>query len=214
MVNIGILGDISVGKTSLLRVFVRYLNKGDIENVEGGIKCTVVKTDFSGEATVPGGSKEESLNEKETKTIHPNRVVFREDTSQRAHTLFSPGGDVRRAVVKMGVITISRIATQIVAVFSCDRPIEEQFAFFNDIRFFPDHIFGCINKIDLIKGNKTQREKKLGQMKTQIEEFFQKRKISINEFFITCGETVEGFEDIESYNDKVAEMILKITTGN
>ena len=145
MVNIGILGDISVGKTSLLRVFVRYLNKGDIENVEGGMKCTVVKTDFSGEATVPGGSKEESLNEKETKTIHPNRVVFREDTSQRAHTLFSPGGDVKRAVVNMGLISISRIATQIVAVFSCDRPIEEQFAFFNDIRFFPDHIFGCIN---------------------------------------------------------------------
>lgn len=214
MVNVGILGDISVGKTSLLRIFVRYLNKGEIENVEGGMKCTVVKTDFSGEATVPGGSKEDSLNEKETKTIHPNRVVFREDASQRTHTLFSPGGDVKRAVVKMGVITISRIATQIVAVFSCDRAIEEQFAFFNDIRFFPDKIYGCINKIDLIKGNKTQRDKKLGEMKKQIEEFFQKCKINVNEFFVTCGETVEGFEDIESYNDRVAEMILKITIAS
>ena len=214
MVNLGILGDISVGKTSLLRIFVRYLNKGDIENVEGGMKCTVVKTDFSGEATVPGGSKEESLNEKETKTIHPNRVVFREDESQKAHTLFSPGGDVRRAVVRMGVITISRISTQIIAVFSCDRAIQEQFSFFNDIRFFPTQIYCCINKIDLLKGNKTQRNKKLGEMKKAIEEFFQKRKIEVKEFFITCGETIEGFEDIESYNDKVAEMILKITTAN
>ncbi|TFG08994.1 MAG: hypothetical protein EU539_00960, partial [Promethearchaeota archaeon] len=90
MVNIGLLGDISVGKTSILRLFVRYLNKGEIEKVEGGKKCTVVKTDFSGEATIPGGEKEDKLNQKETKTIHPNRVVFREDESNRAHTIFSP----------------------------------------------------------------------------------------------------------------------------
>ena len=112
MVNVGLLGDISVGKTSILRLFVKYLNKGDVEKVEGGKKCTVVKTDFSGEATVPQGDKEDKLNEKETKTIHPNRLVFREDESGRAHTIFAPGGDVGRAVVKMGVITISRIATQ------------------------------------------------------------------------------------------------------
>ena len=54
MVNIGLLGDISVGKTSILRLFVRYLKKGDIEKVKGGTKCSVVKADFSGEATVPG----------------------------------------------------------------------------------------------------------------------------------------------------------------
>ena len=93
MVNIGLLGDISVGKTSILRLFVKYLNKGDIEHVDGGKKCTIVKTDFSGEATLPGGDKENKLNEKETKTIHPNRVVFREDESNKAHTIFAPGGD-------------------------------------------------------------------------------------------------------------------------
>ncbi len=214
MVNIGLLGDISVGKTSLLRLFVRYLNKGDIENVEGGKKCTVVKTDFSGEATLPGGEKEDKLNQKETKTIHPNRVVFREDDNNRAHTIFGPGGDSSRAVVKMGIITISRIATQIIAVFSCDREIEIQFKFFNDIRFFPDQIFACINKVDLIKGNKTQKQKKLEEIKKQIETFFKEKKIGIKDFFITCGETVEGFDDIESYNNQVAEMILKITTAN
>ncbi len=209
MVNIGLLGDVSVGKTSILRLFVRYINKGDIEKVEGGVKCSTVKVDFSGEATVPGGEKEDALDEKATKTIHPNRVVFRENVTNKAHTIFGPGGDRRRAVVKMGIITISRIATQIIAVFSCDRDLAPQFEFFNDVRFFPDHIYVCINKIDLIKGDKG---KKLEEMKQKIIEFFEKRKIGISETFITCGEIVEGFEDIETYNNRVAEMILEITT--
>ena len=209
MVNIGLLGDISVGKTSILRLFVRYLNKGEIENVKGGMKCTVVKTDFSGEATIPGGDKEDSLNEKETKTIHPNRVVFREDDSGKAHTIFAPGGDRQRAVVKMGIITISRIATQIIAVFSLDRDLERQFEFFNDVRFFPDKIYVCINKIDLLEGN---RDKKVEELKTKITNFFNKRKIVINEFFETCGETIDNFEDIQTFNNRVAEMILEITT--
>ncbi|MHA2290351.1 MAG: hypothetical protein ACXABG_16310 [Promethearchaeota archaeon] len=211
MVNIGLLGDISAGKTSILRLFVKYLKVGDIEKVEGGKKCTVVKTDFSGEATVPGGAKEDALNQKETKTIHPNRVVFREDESGKAHTIFAPGGDVQRNVVRMGVITISRIASQIVAVFSCDRPLETQFAFFNDVRFFPDKIFVCINKIDLIKKD---AEKKVEEAKVKIEDFFKQRKITVKEFFITCAESVEGFEDVQTYNDHTAEMILDITVAN
>ena len=209
MVNIGLLGDVSVGKTSILRLFVRYLKKGDIEKVKGGIKCSVVKADFSGEATVPGGEKEDLLNEKETKTIHPNRIVFREDDTNKAHTIFAPGGDRSRAVVKMGIITISRIATQIIAVFALDRDLKPQFEFFNDVRFFPDKIYVCINKIDLVKGDKA---KKLDEVKTQIINFFEKRKIAINDTFITCGETIQGFEDVETYNNQVAEMILKITT--
>jgi GTPase SAR1 family protein len=209
MVNIGLLGDISVGKTSILRLFVRYLNQGDIENVKGGLKCTVVKTDFSGEATVPRGDKEDSLNEKETKTIHPNRVVFREDASGKAHTIFAPGGDRQRAVVKMGIITISRIATQIIAVFSLDRELEEQFGFFNDVRFFPDKIYVCLNKVDLLESD---RDKKLNALKTKITNFFNKRKIVINEFFETCGETIENFEEVQTFNNRVAEMILEITT--
>ena len=209
MVNIGLLGDVSVGKTSILRLFVRYLKKGDIENVEGGIKCSVVKADFSGEATVPGGNKESALDEKETKTIHPNRIVFREDANNKAHTIFAPGGDRSRAVVKMGIITISRIATQIIAVFSMDRELERQFEFFNDVRFFPDKIFVCINKVDLIEGDK---EKKVEEVTSKIKSFFEKRKIVINEFFITCGETVDNFDEVEKFNNRVPEMILEITT--
>jgi len=210
MVNIGLLGDISAGKTSILRLFVKYLKVGDIEKVEGGQKCTVVKTDFSGEATVPGGDKEDRLNQKETKTIHPNRVVFREDKSGRAHTIFAPGGDRKRAVVKMGIITISRIATQIVAVISLDRELERQFEFFNDVRFFPDKIYVCINKIDLVEGDK---DKKIEEIQKKIDTFFNQRKISVIEYFITCGETIKDFPEVEEYNNHVAEMILGITVS-
>jgi len=210
MTNIGLLGDISVGKTSILRLFVRYINKEEIENVEGGLKCNILKTDFSGEATLPGGNKSDALNEKETKTIHPNRVVFRELESGKAHTIFGPGGDRKRAVVKMGIITISRIATQIIAVFSAERDLDPQFDFFNDVRFFPDNISVCINKIDLLEGDK---EAKVENIKSTISDFFSKRKINVKDYFITCGETVDNFEDIEKYNDHVAEMILKITTS-
>jgi len=211
VVNIGLLGDISVGKTSILRLFVRYINRGEIEKIEGGISASVVKTDFSGEATVPRGNKVDTLNEKETKTIHPNRVVFREDASGKAHTIFAPGGDRSRAVVKMGIITISRIATQIIAVFSLDRELDRQFEFFNDVRFFPDKIYVCINKIDLLEGDK---EKELEKLTKKISDFFNKRKININEFFVTCGETVDNFDGVEEYNNHVAEMILKITTSH
>ena len=208
MVNIGLLGDISAGKTSILRLFVKYLKVGDIEKVKGGQKCTIVKTDFSGEATIPGGDKEDRLNQKETKTIHPNRVVFREDKSGKAHTIFAPGGDRKRAVVKMGIITISRIATQIIAVISLDRKLERQFEFFNDVRFFPDKIFVCINKIDLVEGDK---DKKIEEVKKKIDSFFNQRKISVIEYFITCGETIKDFAEVEKYNNRVAEMILGIT---
>ncbi len=207
MVNIGLLGDVSVGKTSLLRLFVRYLKKGDIEKVKGGLKCSVVKADFSGEATVPGGDKEDALNEKETKTIHPNRIVFREDSTNKAHTIFSPGGDRERSVVRMGIITISRISTVIVGVFSFDRDLAPQFEFFNDIRFFPDKIHVCLNKFDLLKGDK---EKQIEEIKQKIKAFFTERKIEVAGIYLTCGETVEGFEDIETYNNRVAEMILEI----
>lgn len=172
---------------------------------------SVVKTDFSGEALVPKGDKVDTLDEKETKTIHPNRVVFREDSSGKAHTIFAPGGDRSRAVVKMGIITISRIATQIIAVFSLDRDVDRQFEFFNDVRFFPEKIYVCINKIDLLKGDKV---KEIEKLKKKINDFFIKRKITVQDVFVTCGETVNNFDEVEKYNNRVAEMILRITTSH
>jgi translation elongation factor EF-Tu-like GTPase len=211
MVNIGLLGDVSVGKTSILRLFVRYLKKGDIEKVDGGVKCSVVKADFSGEATVPGGDKEDVLNEKETKTIHPNRIVFREDKTNKAHTIFAPGGDRQRSVVRMGIITISRISTAIIGVFALDRDIDSQLEFFSDVRFFPEKIHVCLNKIDLIENF---GEKELENVKKEIANFFEQRKVKVEDFYITCGEIIEDFDDIEKYNNRVPEMILEITTKN
>ena len=116
MVNIGLLGDVNAPKTELLRMLVRYINIGRLEQIKGGIKCSVVKTDFSGEPTTAPESRQ-NCEIPGSMTVHPNRVVFREMESGKNHSLFSPGGDKVRAVIKMGIITISRIATRILAVF-------------------------------------------------------------------------------------------------
>jgi len=109
----------------------------------------------------------------------------------------------------MGVITISRIASQIIAIFSLDRDIKSQFKFFNDVRFFPNKIFACINKVDLVKGD---LDKILEEVKNEISAYFGKRKINVENFFVTCAETVQGFEKVKEYNDAVCEMILNIIT--
>jgi len=106
-------------------------------------------------------------------------------------------------------MNLDQIKTQIIAVFSLDRKLERQFEFFNDVRFFPDKISVCINKIDLLEGD---RDKGLEDIKSKINKFFNQRKISVSDYFITCGETVSNFEEVEEYNNHVAEMILEITT--
>ena len=204
MTNLGLLGAVSVGKTTILRLFVKYLNTKRIEEIEGGVECKVIKTDFSGEAIL-----NPETGVKETKTIHPNRVVFRELENNKNHSIFAPGGDRGRAVVRMGVITISRIAKQIIAVFDSSRDIKKQFKFFQDVRFFPKNIYVCFNKMDLIPED--ERDEKFETMKSQVVEFFAKRKIKIQEFHRTCAESLDGMQD---YNDTVAEMLLKIATTN
>jgi hypothetical protein len=204
MVNIGLLGAVSVGKTTLLRLFVLYVKKNKIDAIDGGKSCTVIKHDFSGEAVL-----NPDASDKETKTIHPNRVIFKENDSGRNHTLFAPGGDRSRAVVRMGIITISRIAKQIVAVFACDRPIEDQFEFFNDVRYFPKEIYVCFNKFDLITAE--DKEAYLNELQEKASEFFAKRKITVREYFRTCAETNEEYA---IYNDNAAKMMLQIATDN
>lgn len=204
MVNIGLLGAVSVGKTTLLRLFVLYVKKDKIKSIDGGAPCTVIKHDFSGEAVL-----NPDASDKETKTIHPNRVIFKEDDTGKNHTLFAPGGDRARAVVRMGIITISRIAKQIIAVFACDRPIEEQFEFFNDVRYFPKEIYVCFNKFDLIPED--NKEDYLSDFQGKVEDFFAKRKIIVKEYFRTCA---ENNDEYTNYNDNAARMMLKIAVEN
>ncbi|MCP4762492.1 MAG: hypothetical protein GY870_11990 [archaeon] len=204
MVNIGFLGGVSVGKTTLLRNFVSYINRSKVP-------CSLIKIDFSGESVQIDADKE-------TKTIHPNRVFFKDDITGSNHTLFAPGGDRERAVVRMGIITISRIAKQIVTVFSLDRPLKEQFEFFESIRHIPKEIYVCFNKFDFIKyedndklSNSMIEELKMEELKIKVNNFFNKRKVKIKNIFFTCAEMNEEFN---LYNNNAAQMILKIATEN
>ncbi len=203
MVNVGLLGAVSVGKTTILRQFVKYVEESRISEVDKDITCSIVKTDFSGESTLkPGESKE-------TKTIHPNRVVFREDKTGKNHTLFAPGGDRERAVVKMGIITISRIARKIIAVFDVTRELDSQFKFFTDVRFFPKDIAVCLNKYDMLaETNKDTVDATIKDYQAKIKDFFDKRRIVVTNFYPTCAETKDEYK---KFNDAVVNMLLDIT---
>jgi len=197
MTNIGFLGAVNVGKTSLLRLFVDHCKKSLKKS------CTVIKSDFSGESTAYDQEIPAT-----TKTIHPNRVYF-SDKENHNHTLFAPGGDKERAVVRMGIITISRIAKQIVAVFDLDQNLDYQFEFFSSVRHIPRDIYVCFNKFDLV-------DKKGGielaqDWEIKVKKYFDKRRIKVKDFYVTCA---EDNEEYKIYNKAAAEMILKITSEN
>ena len=207
MVNIGILGSVSAGKTTLLRLFVKMCNeKGKIKQL--GSDCTLLKIDFSGESTL---DLDRELESKETKTIHPNRVYFKEEGTGTNHTLFAPGGDKERAVVRMGIITISRIAKQIVTIVSFDRSLKEQFDFFDQIRHFPKEIHVCFSKFDLVAENQDDK-KYLKGLKDSVTKYFNKRKIKIKGIFFTCAEAKD--EEFTHLNDNATQMILQIVKSN
>jgi GTPase SAR1 family protein len=195
MVNVGILGDVSVGKTTILRLFVKYVEEKSLQSKFQTEDASIVKADFSGEATLP--SKDDV---KETKTIHPNRVVFR--IGDKMHTLFAPGGD-NRPLVRMGITTVSRIARLIVAVFDLSRDLESQFDFYSAVRFIPKTIIVALNKADLLGKN---MNKKIDEYKDKIAEYFQeKRQIKVEGFYVTVAEANPEFEDS---NDECARLIL------
>jgi translation elongation factor EF-1alpha len=195
MVNVGILGDVSVGKTTILRLFVKYVEDKTLQKKFKTGEASVVKADFSGEATLPAKGEE-----KETKTIHPNRVVFR--IGDKMHTLFAPGGD-DRPLVRMGITTVSRIARLIVAVFDLSRDLEDQFEFYSAVRFIPKTIIVALNKADLLGKD---MNKKVEEYKKKVGEYFStKRQIKVEGFYVTVAESKVGFED---QNDACARLIL------
>lgn len=194
MVNVGILGDVSVGKTTILRLFVKFVEEKALEKQFKLPPAQVVKTDFSGEATLPSKS-----DDKQTKTIHPNRVVFR--IGNKMHTLFAPGGD-NRPLVRMGIVTVSRIARVIVAVFDLSRELDPQFEFYTAVRFIPKTIIVALNKADLVK----DLDKRVKDYTAKITAYFKdKRKIDVESCYVTVAEQIEGFKD---HNDECARLIL------
>lgn len=191
MVNIGLLGDAKTEPIEILRSLVKNMNQKNFSTILGS-NFSVIKTDL-GEESIQE-EKGDGLNERETMTIHPHRVVFREERTNKAHTIFAPGGDRTRAVIKMGIITISRIASQIIASFTLNHDMEPQFAFFNDVRFFPEMIHVIIDRIDLIEIQGKDKEKRLRNIEDDICIFFARRKIKVGSIVNVSSKTMEAMD--------------------
>jgi hypothetical protein len=204
MAILGLMGAMNVGKTAVLKLFVEYVEKNKISKIEGGVDCNIEKQDFKGESTVDVEEGEEDYN----KTITPNKVVFIETKTGTSHTLFAPGGDRDRAVIRMGIITISRIARQIISLFALDQPLKDQFKLYDLIRYMPKSVHVCLNKYDLLE--EKDRDKKLEKIKEQIEAYFKKRRITVKGYFQTCAIDIPDFKD---FNDNAARMVLDIALG-
>lgn len=194
MVNIGILGDLSVGKTSILRLFVRFIEQNMLEEKFNLVSVKIVRQDFSGEATLSNKDSSEL-----TKTIHPNRVVFQ--IGDKMHTLFAPGGD-NRPLVRMGIITIFRISHIIIAVFDLSRDLEDQFNFYERIKFIPKTVLVVLNKADLVKDLNNKVEEYTEKIKKY---FIEKRKISIIGISVIVAKELPNFENL---NDICVGIIL------
>lgn len=205
MTIIGLMGAMNVGKTAVLKMFVDYVENNRIAKIKGGVDCSIEVADFKGESeiSVPEGTEEYS------KTITPNKVVFVESKSGASHTLFAPGGDRDRAVIRMGIITISRIARKMVGLFALNQDLAEQFALYELIRYMPRSVHICLNKYDLLEGSETDKKKRVEEYEAEITKYFKKRRITIEGFFQTCAIPKEGFTE---YNDNTARMILNLAT--
>lgn len=122
MVNCCLVGQSSSGMNSVLRSFVKSINESYFN---GDSILSIIKTDFSGNSTT---------------LFHPNRVVFKACYNGRCHTLFGPFGDLIDGAVRGALITITRIATQLIAYFSYGEDIQSQFEYFKNnslLRGFP-----------------------------------------------------------------------------
>ena len=205
MAIIGLMGAMNVGKTAVLKMFVDYVEKEKIGNIKDGLDCKIEKTDFKGESEI-----EVKNGDGYNKTITPNKVVFIETKSGASHTLFAPGGDRDRAVIRMGIITISRIARQIVGLFALDEGLKDQFKLYDLIRYMPKKIHVCLNKYDLLEGTDEEKQKILEKKKEDITNYFKKRRIIVEGFFLTCAIDKPDFID---YNDNTARMILNLVTN-
>ena len=204
MVILGLMGAMNTGKTSVLQLFVDYVKNEKIGKIKGGIDCKIEKEDFKGESEIAVPEGQDGYS----KTITPNKVVFTEIKSGKSHTLFAPGGDRDRAVIRMGIITISRIARQMVGLFALDMPLKDQFKLYDLIRYIPNKsIYICLNKYDLLNGSDDEKQDFIEKTKENINNYFKKRHIEVKGFFQTCAINKEEFIE---YNDNTARMILDL----
>ena len=175
MVNIGLMGALNVGKTAILRMFVEYVEKGKICKKKSGIGCFIEKKEFKGENEIKVKDGDNF-----SKTILPNKVVFTDSKTGVSHTLFAPGGARDHAVIRMGIITISRIAREIVGLFALDQSLNDQFKLYDLIRYMPKKINIILTNLDEVPGY--DREKKIEDKINKITDYFNNRRILVNEF--------------------------------
>lgn len=199
MAIIGLMGAMNVGKTAVLKMFVDYVEKEKIGKIDGGVECTIEKKDFKGESEI-----EVKDGEDFSKTITHNKVVFTDVNTGRFHTLFAPGGVRDSAVVRMGIITISRIARKIVGLFSIDESLEDQIKFYDLIRNLPKRV-----NIILTKSGKIPEydlESILHDIQYKITNYFNSRKIIVDRFEIVFFDT-DNPEFLDNNNEAI-RMIL------
>ncbi|MFX1478969.1 MAG: tetratricopeptide repeat protein [Promethearchaeota archaeon] len=168
MVNIAILGD-SLEGIAFIKFLARYINQYDV-----GFNFSKYHV------TYRNNSIEERSMEKETKTINPTRLIIKDKAKGRMHTIFAPGGDRSRAVVKMGIITLARIAKIIIAYFSLNNPLREQFEFFNEVQFLPNEIYIWLLEREKLDVN---REDIIEEYISSITNFFNKKKMKIKKIY-------------------------------
>ncbi|MHA1896471.1 MAG: GTP-binding protein [Promethearchaeota archaeon] len=229
MVNIGVIGPIDAGKTTLLKLFVEFIQDKSMPTSNPKAEdIDLITIDFSGEV---GGDKEpdvegEGINsEKATATIAPNRIVFKSKTYGKNHSIFAPGGDKTRPVIRMGIITISRISNRLIVVIPFDRSLQETIEFLDFIRYYPKKTYICFNKVDLLERNEFSAEEYssiggiIEEWKQKIHKYFEKRRVEISDYYIICArnfkkEGIKFNEDImvkiEEYNLNAINMLLEI----
>jgi len=155
MVNIGLLGPENVGKRTFLRLFANYLINDEIERGVNDSEFNLVKIDIDND------SPQITRIHKSYKKISPNRVIFQERESSRAHTIFTPSKYSRIETLKMSFLTICRISNLIIPIFSFDQDIEVQLEFFKETRYFPEGIYICFNKCNLFEEDNQERDDKV-----------------------------------------------------
>ncbi len=107
MTIIGLMGAMNVGKVGILKMFVDF-----VETHDCGIKI---------ESTYYKGESDNKGKVDDFPKFDPNRVVFSpEKSGGSSHKIIAVGGNRDSAFDRRGIITLSRIARQIVGVFSCE----------------------------------------------------------------------------------------------
>jgi hypothetical protein len=196
MVNIGLIGDEGVGKTSILRSFLRSVEEGVKQEDQNNPNIFLINQNLTGEDKV------------KHRTILPNRVLFREGNNNERHYIFDPGGGITSPIVKMGMITILRVSSRIIAVFSLGRDLSSQLEYFKGLKYLKSrNYYVCLSKFDLLEGSNLEKKEIIEEIIQKITVFFklytknaENEPIEINGFYITS----------QSFPESITKMILDV----